>query len=85
MWPPEDLMIYVVDTGSGTVWGPFQVGTNIKYTEANGAPPKIKEMGSDTDAVDFHITGNGDAAVYAVDGSGNVSTTVSCLVPPPPK
>jgi hypothetical protein len=85
VWPPEDLMIYVVDTGSGTVWGSFPVGTNIKYTEANGAPPKIKEMASDTDAVDFHIIGNGDAAVYAVDGSDNQSDPVFCLVPPPPK
>jgi hypothetical protein len=85
VWPPETLQIYVVDTGSGTVFGPYAVGTNIKYTEANGAPPSEKKMGSNGDAVDVHITGNGDAAVYAVDGSGNVSSAGSCLVPPPPK
>ena len=35
--------------------------------------------------VDWHIIGNGDAEVTAVDQSGNVSDSVSCLVPPPPK
>jgi hypothetical protein len=85
VWPADALAIYVVDTGSGTVFGPYPVGTNIKYTEANGAPPSEKKMGSGSDAVDVHITGTGDAEVYAVDGSGNVSESVFCLVPPPPQ
>lgn len=87
-----DLEVYVEDTGSGTVFGPFPVGTKIKYTEANGAAPSIKAMGSNNgngngagSAVDWHIKGTGDASVFAVDGSGNVSDAVSCLVPPPPK
>jgi len=80
--------IYLVDTGSGTVFGPFASGTKIKYTEAKGATPTQKKIGSgqgQAGAVDWHITGNGDAAVYAVDASGNQSSSVSCLVPPPPK
>ena len=77
--------IFVVDTGSGTPFGPFASGTNIKYTEDPTATPTQKEMGSSTDAVAWHIIGNGDAAVLAVDASGNVSDAAFCLVPPPPK
>lgn len=83
-----DPQIFVEDTGSGTVFGPFASGTKIKYTEAKGAPPSQKKIGSgkgQAGAVDWHITGNGDAAVYAVDASGNEASPVSCLVPPPPK
>jgi hypothetical protein len=80
--------IFVVDTGTGTVFGPFPSGTRIKYTQAPGATPSIKKMGStngQAGAVQWHIKGQGDAAVYAVDDSGNQSSATSCLVPPPPK
>lgn len=92
VWPPEALELFVADTGSGTVFGPFPVGTKIKYTEANGAAPSIKEMGGNNgngngqaNAVDWHIKGQGDAEAFAVDGSGNVSPAAACLVPPSPK
>jgi hypothetical protein len=84
------LEIYVTDTGSGTVFGPYPVGTRIKYTEDATATPMAKPMGGNNGtggnatAVDFHIIGNGDASVTAVDGSGNESDPVMCLVPPPP-
>lgn len=77
--------IFVVDTGSGTQFGPFTSGTKIKYTEANGATPNQKEIGGPNSAVAWHITGTGDAAVFAVDAAGNKSPLVDCLVPPPPK
>jgi hypothetical protein len=83
-----DPQIYVMDSGSGTVFGPFASGTQIKYTEAPGAPPKMQKMGSSNGkagAIDWHIIGNGDACVYAVDASGNQAECVECLVPPPPK
>lgn len=88
----EDLEVFLVDGGSGTVFGPFPIGTRVKYTEANGATPKVKPMGANNGggsgggiAVDFHIWGTGDASMFVVDGSGNVSATEACLVPPPPK
>lgn len=81
VWTTDALDFFVVDTGSGTVFGPFDAGTNIKYTEAPGAPPKIKAKKT---AVDFHIIGNGDARLEVVDGSGNIGTA-ACLVPPAPK
>jgi len=73
--------IFVKDAGTGTIWGPFPNGTNIKYIQAPGVTPSIRPGSG---VVDWVIKGQGDAIVYAVDGSGNVSSSVSCLVPPPP-
>ena len=85
IWPDDTLEVFVTDTGSGTVFGPYAVGTVIKYTEDADATPEVKTIGGPNSAVDWHIIGNGDAAVTAVDGSGNESEPVDCLVPPAPK
>ena len=56
----------------------------MKYTEANGAEPSVKKIGSDNGqagAIDFHITGTGDLVVVPVDGGASAT----CPVPPPPK
>lgn len=85
----EDLnpQIFVTDSETGTVFGPFESGTAIKYTEANGATPSIKPMagGGAADAVDWKIKGQGDALVHSVDAFGNLSDEVECLVPNAPK
>ncbi len=89
--PTEEINIFLTDSGSGTVFGPFDAGTRIKYTEANGITPKLKSMGANNGkgggatAVDFHIWGTGDSEVVAVDGAGNTGPATSCLVPPAPK
>jgi hypothetical protein len=83
-----DLSVFVTDTGSGTVFGPFAVGDAIKYTEDSDTAPASKSIGSGSgqaDAIAAHIIGNGDAAVFAVDQAGNVSDSALCLVPKPPK
>jgi len=85
IWPSDSFDVFVTDSGSGTVFGPYAAGTVIKYTEASGATPEAKTIGGPNSAVDWHIIGNGDARVTAIDGSGNTSAAVSCLVPPPPK
>jgi hypothetical protein len=77
-----DPEIFVTDTGSGTVFGPFADGTNIKYVQAPGGKPGIK---SGPGEVDYRIKGTGDFVVYAVDDAGNQSPPATCLVPPPPK
>jgi hypothetical protein len=82
VWPAADLDVFVKDDGSSTTWGPFAVDTDIKYTEANGAKPSQKPGDG---AVEWKLKGKGDAEVYAVDGSGNRSASVMCLVPNPPK
>lgn len=72
--------VFLRDTGSGTVWGPFESGQKIKYTQ-NGAKPSSKPMPGGI----VKITGTGDAEVYATDFSGNTAAPVACLVPRPPK
>jgi hypothetical protein len=86
------LQLFVKDTGSGTLFGPFAVGTKIKYIEDPDATPESTPMGGNngngkgkSKDVDYQIKGTGDAAVIAVDGAGNVSDPASCLVPPPPQ
>jgi hypothetical protein len=84
----EPVKLYVVDLGTGPVFGPFYDGANIKYTQAPGAAPSIKKIGSDkgqAGAVEAHITGKGDMAVYAVDADDRGSEWITCFVPPPPK
>jgi hypothetical protein len=81
-------IIFVEDLGSGAAFGPFPSDTTIKYTEDADATPESKKMGGtkgQAEAVLWHIIGNGDPAVFAVDSSGNVSAGLGCLVPPPPK
>ena len=76
--------VFVVDTGSGTVFGPYPSGTVVKYTEANGATPSEKKIGStngQAGAVLVHITGTGDMGVTT---DPNAEPTL-CFVPPPPK
>lgn len=85
--------VFLVDAGSGFAFGCFPNGTNIKYTQAPGATPGVKKIGSDNGeagAVAAHLTGTGDLLVYEASSScgtnpAPVGTPVSCLVPPPPK
>ena len=72
----------ILSDTDGNVFGTFPSGTKVKYTEANGAEPSVKKIGStngQAGAVDFHIKGTGDLVVTSVSGS------VTCPVPPPPK
>jgi hypothetical protein len=67
----------------GVTFGPFPSGSVVKYTQAPGATPSIKTIGSTTGqagAVIVHITGPDELVVRSVDGN-----TVTCFVPPPPK
>jgi uncharacterized protein YegL len=82
-----EVEMFVIDTGTGTVFGPYEPGTIIKYTQAPGAPPRETRIGSDSGeagAVTVHIIGQGDAQVIAVDSLGQESEPAVCLVPPPP-
>jgi hypothetical protein len=67
----------------GVTFGPFDSGSVVKYTQAPGATPSAKTIGSDNGqagAVIIHITGPDELVVRTVDGS-----TTTCFVPPPPK
>jgi hypothetical protein len=65
----------------------LESGVKVKFTEAPGATPSIKKMGSDkgqAGEVKWHITLPSEPVVVAVDAAGNVSRFL-CFVPPPPK
>jgi hypothetical protein len=81
VWPSDSLALYVTDDGSGTVFGPYAIGTTINYTEAD-ASPQAKTIRGPNSATDWHIIGNGDGVLTVVDGSGNVSAGAACPVPP---
>lgn len=81
--------IYVSYVGADPyLFGPFASGIVVKITEAPGAAPSCKKIGSSTGqagAVSYHITLPSDPVVTAIDDAGNTATCVGCLVPPPPK
>ncbi len=82
VWPEDSLEIWI----SG--FGPFASGDNVKITEDPDATEESKKMGSgkgSAGAIAAHLILNADAVVTAVDGSGNTSEPVVCLVPPAPK
>jgi len=92
LWATDNLdptpQIFVEDTGSGTVFGPFPYSVVIKYTEDSEATPELKKMGSDKGKAEYvtvHIIGTGDPSAIAVDASGNVSDPVLFMVPSLPK
>lgn len=73
--------IYVVDSVSGFVAGPFASGAKVKITQAPGGKPVQKPLAG---VIVAHITLRGDPVVMAVDAAGNQSVC-NCYVPPPPK
>ncbi|HUF02500.1 MAG TPA: hypothetical protein VMN35_08765 [Gaiellaceae bacterium] len=77
-----DPEIFIHDSGSSFVAGPFPSGTTIKLVQAPGATPSVSPGPG---AVDWVIRLKGDAQLFAVDDSGNVAGPIMCLVPPPPK
>ena len=79
--------IYIGTIEDPYLFGPFESGVVIKFTEAAGAEPSIKKIGSingQAGAVTWHITLPSDPVVTVVDAAGNTDFCDRCLVPPPP-
>jgi hypothetical protein len=74
--------IYVHDTASAAVFGPYPSTTNIKLVQAPGATPSVTPA---TGAVQYKITLKGDAQIIGVDDAHNASAAVLCQVPPKKK
>ncbi|MEV8506390.1 vWA domain-containing protein [Actinoplanes sp. NPDC051475] len=71
--------VFIRDTASSAVFGPYPSGTRIKLVQAPGATPNVKP-GSGT--VDYKVTLKGDASIVGVDDAHNTSAAVLCTVPP---
>jgi hypothetical protein len=82
VWPEGSLEVHAADDGSSAVFGPFTSGTDVKWTEANGATPSQRPG---TGEVEWRLKGRGDLVLSAVDGSGNTSEPVTCAVPNAPQ
>jgi len=79
---PSALALYVKDSASSYVAGPFKSGDKVKITQSPGGKPNTKPMAGDIVA---HIHLNGDALLVVTDVAGNTSVVATCLVPPGPK
>ena len=79
---PGALALYVKDSGSNYVAGPFAHGTRVKITQAPGGNPTTQPMAG---VVPWHIRLRGDALLVVRDSSGNESVAAACLVPPAPR
>lgn len=80
--------IFVGTSDNPRLFGPFTSGIVIKFTEAPGASPSMKKIGSangQAGAVTWHITLPSDPVITVVDDAGNVTVCTDCLVPPPLK
>jgi hypothetical protein len=78
----SDPAIYLADTGSTFIAGPFHNGDVVKLTQSPGRTPS-QDPGAGTVVAHLHF--KGDGVLYAVDADGNTSETCLCLVPRPPK
>lgn len=90
--PEIHVGYYDTDSVLQIVAGPYPSGTTVKLTEAPGAAPTKKLIGSthspndkgQADAVAEHITVPSEPVIIAVDFTGNEATCLDCIVPPPP-
>jgi hypothetical protein len=85
--PAPQIWVSYVGSTNPQLFGPFSSGIVVKITEARGATPSIKKIGSSAGqagAVTWHITLPSDALITAIDHAGNSTQEVQ-LVPPPPK
>ena len=88
--PEPIIIIYYYDWDTETLvpaFGPFASGVVVKFTEAPGADPSMKKMGSakgQAGAVACHITLPGEPVVVAIDAAGNAAL-FPCFMPPFPK
>lgn len=67
--PDEDISLFITDTESGIVFGPFSNPEVIKYIQSNRTPTIMPKNGS------FFLFGSGPPNLEAVDNSGNVGET----------
>ena len=74
----ETVQIYVDDTGSDALFGPYPSGTTFKITQAPGATPSAVPFQG---AVDHKLLLKGDALMTVTDAAGNTATAL-CEVPP---
>ena len=74
---PSALKIYVKDSASSFIAGPFKSGSRVAILKTMGAPSSVPGLGA-TAAI---IRLNGNAETYGIDSDGNVGPIHTCLIP----
>ncbi len=74
--------LFVADSASTFVAGPFANADTVKIVQAPGAHPSQKPGPK---GIVAHIQLKGDPLLYAVDQAGNLSVALDLFLPPPPK
>ena len=86
---PKSVKIWVGTKDLGPLFGGYDNEVVIKITEAPGADPAEKKIGSQkgkASAVKSHVTLPSDPVLFLIDVDGNVIARCDeCLVPPFPK
>ena len=63
------LSCQIRDEGSKRVFGPYPVGTTIRYTKSSSRPPSAQTSG--VNGIDYALVGSGNAYLIVTDASGN--------------
>ncbi len=75
----ENPSIFIKDSASAFVAGPFKSGDVVKITQNPGGHPK---QAPGPGVIVAHIHFKGDGLLYATDSNGNISEAHPCNVPP---
>jgi len=75
--------LYIQDSGSGFLAGPFANGDIVKITKKGGHEDSddAKDSKHGRPPMVAHLRLEGNGLLYGVDGSGNVGASVLCSVP----
>ena len=63
------LSCQIRDEGSKRVFGPYPVGTTMRYTKSSSRPPSAQKSG--VNGIDYALVGSGNAYLIVTDASGN--------------
>jgi hypothetical protein len=74
--------IWVYDSASSFVAGPYHSGDKLKITQSPGGTPVSEPMDG---VIVAHLKLKGDARMCATDASANAGVCASCLIPPRPR
>jgi uncharacterized repeat protein (TIGR01451 family) len=74
--------IFIKDSASNFIAGPFSNGDQVKIVQAPGVTPNRSVAAG---VLVARIQVKGDALILARDADGNVSDPLPCRTPPPPK
>jgi DNA-binding beta-propeller fold protein YncE len=74
---PNQIDLYVKDSASSFIAGPFASGSRVQINRTTGSPSRVP--GSGGTAAVIKLKGNADT--YGVDSDGNIGPIHTCIIP----